>query len=359
MKNIVGISFALLNQAEKLAVVHIYHSFPGASGVDMLVTSTRRKIAAAFAFSLFAASQSAYAVEYFSSSTIFQSETVYLPSYSNTTNRYIDVNSMSGESHVDFSTTDSFGFQTGAANASLSTGALRANATASGMDLANKSALTLTAISAFGDSFTLVDSDRSPFVTLGDLASFSLRITGLGGAGGATTFTPPRATAFLELFILNPGSVANWSPNNYGLISPNVDDIIQVFQWGATPESNSALDYSTYGTTYETHAIPVLNDGDMAVATFEVPSQFDWIARLNAGVFLPSGDPDAWASSDFSHTLNISFSGPSGALTESASGVFPGTVAVRTTVPEPATAMLAGLALTGLGLTRRRRQTGR
>lgn len=161
----------------------------------MLVTSTRRKIAAAFAFSLFAASQSAYAVEYFSSSTIFQSETVYLPSYSNTTNRYIDVNSMSGESHVDFSTTDSFGFQTGAANASLSTGALRANATASGMDLANKSALTLTAISAFGDSFTLVDSDRSPFVTLGDLealACVSLDWEGPGEQQPLHRRVPPR-----------------------------------------------------------------------------------------------------------------------------------------------------------------------
>lgn len=293
-------------------------------------------------------------VTFFSHTLLIRSETAYEPAYANATARTIDTRYGSAPSNASLSVTSPYGAQQAVATGSLSQGELKAGTWAGQMTLAPKSGLTLSAIAALGDSFSLAQADGSPFAVAGGMASFSLAVTGQAQVEQGSAWAPPSATAYLDLFILHPGSLDRWRPNAFGNFPIHVDDIVQVFQWGATPSSSMALDYSTWGTTYQMHAIPVLNDGDVAVAQFAAPTAFDWLLRLSVGVALFSGDSDAYAYSDFSHTVAASFEGPDGSITRSASGLFPGTVSVVTAVPEPASMTLLLPALLLLRLSRRR-----
>jgi len=231
------------------------------------------------------------------------------------------------------------------AAASLSQAELKAGAWADQMTVSVKSGLVLSSIAVLGDSFSLLHADGSPFAVTGSMATFSLAVSGQGQVDRGMAWAEPAATAYLELFILNPGSLDRWKPNAFGGIPIHVDDIVQVFQWGATPWSTTALDYSTWGTTYQMHAIPVLDDGDEALAQFEAPAAFDWLVRLSVGASLSSGDAGAYAYSDFSHTVDLSFDGPDGSVTRSASGLFPGTVTVAVPAPSPLALLLPSLIL--------------
>lgn len=288
---------------------------------------------------------------------IIQNESVYSPSPSFPSYRVVDVQENADDSLSSFWTYDEFGVQSGYAEASLATGSLRASSTAAYMTAPYDSILTLGSTATMGDSFSLLDSMGAPFVVSGDTATFNLAVTGFGEISGGVPGRTPQANALIELFVLKAGSLDKWVPNSYGLFTPNTDDIINVFQWGATPTSTSALDYSTYGTTYETHLIPVLSNGDVATATFDALESFDWIIRLNASIYLPSGDPDAWAGSDFANTVNVSFAAPQGAITASASGVFPETVAAPVPEAESWAMMLAGLGLIGGVIQRRKNKS--
>lgn len=301
-----------------------------------------------------AAPAEAAEVTFFSHSLIVRSETAYEPAYANATARTIDTQFGPAPSHAGLSVTSPYGTQQAVAAASLSHGGLKAGAWADQMTLVPKSGLALSAITALGDSFSLAQSDGSPFAVAGGVASFTLAVSGQAQVDQGSAWAVPSATAYLDLFILHPGSLDRWRSNAFGNFPIHVDDIVQVFQWGATPSSSTALDYSTWGTTYQMHTIPVLDDGDVAVAQFEAPTAFDWLLRLSVGVALFSGDADAYAYSDFSHTVAASFEGPDGSITRSASGLFPGTVSVVTAVPEPASMTLLLPALLLLRLSRRR-----
>ncbi len=312
------------------------------------------KSATLLAAVLLAGAAHATEVTYFSHSLIVQSETVYAPAYANASTRTIDTQYGSAPSHVRVNTTNSFGSQQAVAAASLAGAELKAGAWAeqNPMTAPMRSGLTLSSIAALGDSFSLLHADGSPFAVSGGMAEFSLAVSGRGQVDRGAAWAAPSATAYLELFILSPGALDRWKPNALGGFPIHVDDIVQVFQWGATPWSTNALDYSTYGTTYQMHAIPVLDDGDVALAQFVAPAAFDWLARLSVGVSLFSGDPAAYAFSDFSHTVNLSFEGPDGSVTRSASGLFPGT---GTAVPEPAPMLLLLAAGLPWVMLRRRR----
>lgn len=330
------------------------------STVTRLSKNLGLSIALAVSLQLMVPTALAGEVTYFSSTLIHQSETLYEPNWSNVTNSYFENGLMATSSQTSLNVTDSFGRQRATASASLETGALRALASGDGMsDANNKSALSLTSIARLGDSFSLLNPDGSPFSISGSNARFSLQLTGQSSVGGSTTWTSPSATAYVELFILKKGSIDRWKPNaEFGLTSVHVEDILQVFQWGGTPTSNWALDYSTYGTTYKMHEIPILQDGDTAIADFEALGDFDWTVRLITGIFLPSGDETAYSVSDFSHTLEVSFDAPYGATTRSASGVFPGTTGGNA-VPEPGTLAVFMSAVALLGWSRRDRVTRR
>lgn len=304
---------------------------------------------------LLAGAAQATEVTFFSHSLIIRSETAYEPAYANNTTRAIDTQFGPTPSHAGVAVTNAFGTQQAVSTASLSQAELKAGAWTDQMTASAKSGLALSAIAALGDSFELLHADGSPFVVSGGMATFSMAVSGQGQAAQGMAWAAPSATAYLELFILSPGAIDRWKPNAFGGFPIHVEDIVQVFQWGATPGSTTALDYSTFGTTYQMHAIPVLNDGDVALAQFEAPAAFDWLARLSAGVTLFSGDPAAYANSDFSHTVNLSFDGPDGSLTQSASGLFPGTVAA---VPEPAPLALLLAACLPWWVRRRRLSQG-
>jgi hypothetical protein len=298
--------------------------------------SAMKASAAALLVTAFLASEAnATEVAYFSHSLIVQSETTYSPAYSNTTNRYKDTQFGAQASHASMAVTNGYGSQQALAQSSLSAGELKAGAWADQMTLAPGAGVSLSSIAAFGDSFSLTGSGGGPFAAAGSLAAFSMSVSGQGRADGGTASRSPSATAYLELFILSPGALDRWKPNAFGGFPIHVADIVQVFQWGATPGSTHAMDYSTYGSTYDVHEIAVLEDGDVAVAQFQPPAEFDWLVRLSVGVSLFSGDQDAYAYSDFSHTVDMSFEGPTGSTTWSASGLFPGTVGIPSTVSEP------------------------
>ncbi|MBS0333573.1 MAG: PEPxxWA-CTERM sorting domain-containing protein [Proteobacteria bacterium] len=81
---------------------------------------------------------------------------------------------------------------------------------------------------------------------------------------------------------------------------------------------------------------------------------------LNLDMYLgyPDG-ADAYGLADFSHTVIASYDGPQGATTLSASGLFPGTLALDASpgaVPEPAAwaLLIVGFGLSGAMLRRRR-----
>jgi hypothetical protein len=58
---------------------------------------------------------------------------------------------------------------------------------------------------------------------------------------------------------------------------------------------------------------------------------------------------------DFSHTLTAQYSGPTGTTTHSQSGVFPGTLALVGTIPEPGSLVLSCLGVAAVCALRRRR----
>ena len=306
-------------------------------------SQVKRKIAVLLAMGILTIGAHAAEVTHFSHSVIIQNETTYQPVYSDSTNRYIDTRFGSGASDASLDQANSFGLQRAVAKASLSQAELKAGAWAEQMTLGSGSRVGLNSIVAMADSFSLVNADGSPFSVAGSQATFSLDVSGQGSVERGGAWQAPTARATLELFILSPGSIDRWKPNAFGGFPIHVEDIVQVFQWGATPWTTEALDYSTWGTTYAMHSIPMLNDGDVALAEFEATTAFDWLVRLGVNASLFSGDPAAYAYSDFSHTVGMSFEGPDGSVTQSASGVFPGTVAISTggsTVPEPSTLLL-------------------
>ncbi len=89
-------------------------------------------------------------------------------------------------------------------------------------------------------------------------------------------------------------------------------------------------------------------------ADFNPGGDFDWQISLGTDAEL-SNDFET-ASSDFSHTAHIGYTGPDGSTTYSASGVFPGTLAgMPSPVPEPASWVLALCGFAGLFAHRRRR----
>jgi hypothetical protein len=92
--------------------------------------------------------------------------------------------------------------------------------------------------------------------------------------------------------------------------------------------------------------IPVTNGVPVTIErSFQPGGDFDWTLDLFSLVSIDASLEEAFASLDFSHTINTGFGGPAGAETYSMSGLFPGTLALTMTgtVPVPSTLWLLAL----------------
>lgn len=226
-----------------------------------------------------------------------------------------------------------------AAAANLGAGTLKAVA-----DVDNQSSggSTAHAEAMFGDSFRTTTGTGTPFTWNSSTSvSFNLDIDGsvsssylVNGSG-------------VELQIFEPGTldtyVAYQQSGDPDLLAAVTAQRIAIFAWGL-----GLVNYSPLNGT-------VVVFPDTLEAEFNPDGDFDWVLRLVTNV-APSGGSSAVA--DFFNTLEMSYVGPDGGVTYSASGVFPGTLALAAvSLPTPGT---LGLLLPGLlmiGLTRRRQGT--
>ena len=214
---------------------------------------------------------------------------------------------------------DSFGRPSiGSAEANLGSGILRASST-----LAFSSA-------RFGDSFRAATPSGSPFSwTADDTARFSLNITGsIDRSSSGSNFSD------FVILILEPGALNAYT------------DWLQ--QTGpADAWTSQLIDSLDLGLDYET-PLPDFYDDNLTSFPgsydfdFSPEGDFDWV--LSATAFTNGG-----VTADFSNTFEVSYTGPDGSVTRSASGAFPGTVAI----PEPSSALLL---VAGIGALHRRRR---
>ena len=94
-------------------------------------------------------------------------------------------------------------------------------------------------------------------------------------------------------------------------------------------------------------------------ASFNPNGDFDWIIYSYSAATLTAGRAGDIASADFYNTIQASYIAPSGATTYSASGVFPGTLALPLAVPEPEGVLLFAIASAAFAFGRLRRQEHR
>lgn len=263
----------------------------------------------------------------------------------------------------------------------LSAGTLRASSSVTEYSRAADGSGRTNAVStaSFGDSFTHVNSNNQPFLfTNNQQSTFSLDVSGVYNA--SISHQNVQSEAYLSVFILNPGTLATYTADDGSIsyVDENFNgilhnDLISHGVYGLTPNSDFALNYAATGGPNSTDAdnpdsfVPVdgyLSDGDTLNFTFSPEGDFDWVielstlAAINDEFFqssLPSGVHQA--ITDFSNTINASYTGPNGATTVSASGLFPGTASAITpsAVPVPAALPLMASALGMFGIARRKK----
>ena len=236
---------------------------------------------------------------------------------------------------------DSFGDRVSSGEARLSAGTLKA---ASSVEDVRSDRYTITGVfSAIGDSFRTVDAAGSPFAWNNSSAQFSMSVDGLFGRSNGDGAL---AIGRVQLFILKAGALdAFVNDNGLPLITTsNAENLLSHYAAGLTPDSTHVFDWATIETqTYELRNVDYLATSLPVTLNYQFqPGQdFDWLLRLEVGANVLFGhDFSDFAVSDFSNTVSLAYTGPTGSQTYSASGVFPGTLAVNA-VPEPGTLWLA------------------
>lgn len=240
----------------------------------------------------------------------------------------------------------------------------------------NVSSARSTAV--FGDSFRTYQG-TSPFVWGSETeAIFNFDLT--GSISTSANFTEPeeiswewpssqplnRLSGTLELRIMAPGTldymwqflhfnVDNYEDDDAGyaagdaLYAAYEASTLSVHRWSLGALSIYDHDTNTVIPTFPTQISHSLNPG----------SDFDWYLMFVTDISIDNSLENAFATMDFFNTASVSYSGPQGTQTYSASGLFPGSFDLQDApapepIPEPATFAL--IAIGGLALVAWRRR---
>lgn len=284
-----------------------------------------RLVAAAVALTALAPAAYADPVTYFSSARQFQFSDIGGFCFTS------QFNSSGGSAAAGQDCTTSAGSQTvtsnAAAAADLSAGTLKAVAN---VNNSSSGGSTAHAEAFFGDSFRTTTGTGTPFTWNSSTSvSFNLDIDGL--VSGSYLYNG----SGVELQIFEPGTldtyVAYQQSGDPDLLAAVTAQRIALFSWGL-----GLVNYSPLNGT-------VVAFPDTLEALFNPDGDFDWVLRLVTNVTPPGG---ASAVADFFNTLEMNYVGPQGGVTYSASGLFPGTLALAAvSLPTPGT---LGLLLPGL-----------
>jgi hypothetical protein len=212
---------------------------------------------------------------------------------------------------------------TATANESLSTGTLHAVAQANvgivplSSSCSNCNPSFVFANASFGDSLKFLGSFNNQAITF----NVSVNGTILQNTGTSST---------LQFEVLAPGTINANSGNELALFDANAPSAINL---GNLASSTGNVSFSQAITANLNGVDPVL----------DIAANLDLVGAASLGQFF---------NLDFGDTATISLSAP-GITVESASGLFPGTVAA---VPEPSTWAMMILGFVGLGFLAHRRK---
>lgn len=202
----------------------------------------------------------------------------------------------------------------------------------------------------FGDGFR-AQSPNGPFQwTSGSTGRFDIQID--GSVVASPDVTAMGVGGFVILTLYQPGTL---NPDQNLVGSPN---IITYYMWLiGNPNLN------IYSCDFHGNCVPLtpnetyLDFSDTINISQDINpgGDFDWSLILG---FSGQDQYAGYYDMDFSHTLNLSYTGPDGSTTGSISGAFPNTVLAIDAVdaPEPISLSLFGAGLAGLAAIRRRKR---
>lgn len=222
-------------------------------------------------------------------------------------------------------------------SADLATGQLKMRVAATMGDGSAPVSPYIKSNAIFGDGFRANTPGGQPFNwTSGSQAQFTLDLSGTMdiSAGGMTdTFHPG---LFIVLSILAPGTL---DPNTPLINGPTAQ---QYFFWNIGNEDATVAYQDQNGNNIPLTATEYYDTiPDTITADFTPNGDFDWVLFLaGSGQVFDAGQSFDY---DLSHTLDLSYQGPAGAMTSTVSGQFGGLPQVlppSVPVPEPGSLLL-------------------